>query len=346
MAETMRAIVKKATGPGAELRKVPVPKPGPREVLVKVLATSICGTDVSIYDWQGWTIKRIHPPHIMGHEFAGDVAEVGKEVETVKVGDRVSAETHVVCCKCAQCKTGNMHVCEKTSILGVDRDGSFAEYVVIPEFNAWHTSEKIPLEVASVQEPLGNSVHAAMAFNLSTKNVVIFGQGPIGLFTTAIAKHVGARKVITLDLSDYRLGLSKKMGADVTIKADGLEEVLGRIKRETGGKGADVAMDMSGAKNATIGTIKCAKQGGEVILFGLGEAGVPLDVANDIVFKGLTIKGIIGRLMFDTWFKSRGLLEGGLNIRPAITHILKFEEFEKGIELMKSGKSGKVVLIP
>ncbi|MFH1225286.1 MAG: L-threonine 3-dehydrogenase [Candidatus Diapherotrites archaeon] len=345
MAGTMKAIVKAKPGKGAEIRKVPIPVPKGGEVLIKVLATSICGTDVHIYNWEGAFKDRVKAPQIMGHEFIGEIAELGKGVTSVKVGDRVTAETHIVCNKCDQCKTGNAHVCKETSIIGVDRDGSFAEYIAIPEENAWLTSKDIPLHVASVQEPLGNAVHAAMEFDAAGKNCAVFGCGPIGLFSIAILKKNGAAKVIALDLKDERIELAKKMGADAAIKVNG-RSVKDEIREHTNGTGINLALEMSGSPQAAHDILDTLVMGGEMVWFGLPNEEICIDISNKVVFRGVKMHGVIGRKMYDTWFKSRRLLNSGLDVSPVITHKLPFEEWEKGMELMGSGKSGKIVLYP
>lgn len=345
MAGTMKAIVKAKPGKGAEIRKVPIPMPKDGEVLIKILATSICGTDVHLYKWEGTFKDRVKPPQILGHEFIGEIAELGKGVTSVKVGDRVTAETHIVCNKCDQCKTGNAHVCKETSIIGVDRDGSFAEYIAIPEENAWLTSKDIPLHVASIQEPLGNAVHAAMEFDAAGKNCAVFGCGPIGLFAIAILKKNGAAKVIALDLKDERIELAKKMGADVTIKVNG-RSVKDEIMQHTNGAGINLALEMSGSPQAAHDILDTLVMGGEMVWFGLPNEKICIDISNKVVFRGIKMHGVIGRKMYDTWFKSRRLLNSGLDVSPVITHRLPFEDWEKGMELMGSGKSGKIVLYP
>ncbi|MBU0661839.1 L-threonine 3-dehydrogenase [Candidatus Micrarchaeota archaeon] len=341
----MKAIIKAKPGTGAELKMVPIPKPKDDEVLVKILATSICGTDVHIYNWEGWVKDRIKTPQIMGHEFIGDIVEIGKDVTSVKVGDRITAETHIVCNKCDQCKTGNAHVCKETEIIGVDRDGSFAEYIAIPESNAWLTSKDVPLEVASVQEPLGNAVHAAMEFDAAGKTVAVFGCGPIGLFSIAILKKNGAAKVIALDKCDDRVALAKQMGADVTIRV-GEGSAVDELKKHMNGTGINLALEMSGSPQAAHDILDTLAMGGEMVWFGLPNEDICIDIANKVVFRGIKMHGVIGRKMYDTWFKSRRLLNSGLDISPAITHKLAFEDWEKGINFMRDGKGAKIVLYP
>lgn len=346
MSGKMKVVLKDKPGAGAVLAEKDIPKIGPNDVLVKVLATSICGTDYHIYSWDEWSQKRIKPPRVMGHEFAGEVVEVGSDVKSIKVGDIVSAETHIVCGVCPQCTTGNAHICANTEILGVDTDGAFAEYVVIPESNAWVNDKDVSPELLSIQEPLGNAVHTVLAGDIVGNSIAVVGCGPIGLMAVAVAKAVGASKVIAVEVNEYRIELAKKMGADVVVNPV-KENVIERVLEETSGCGVDVVAEMSGNPTAIQQALKYIKLGGRMSLLGIPSKNVELDLSNDVIFKGITIQGIVGRRMYDTWYQVKGLLaSGNLNLEPIITHKLPLEEFEKGMELMKSGNCGKVVLYP
>ncbi len=342
----MKVVMKQEAKVGAVLSEMEIPKIGSREVLVKVLATSICGTDAHIYSWDEWSQKRIKPPYVMGHEFAGEVVEVGADVTAIKIGDIVSAETHIVCGVCDLCTTGNAHICKDTAILGVDTNGTYAEYVAIPESNAWKNPKGIDPAYLAVQEPLGNAVHTIMAGEIVGKTVAVVGCGPIGIMAVAVAKAVSASKVIAIEVNEYRLELAKQLGADVVINPM-KEDPIARIMEETNGLGVDVVAEMSGNAIAIRQALKYIKLGGRMSLLGIPTSEVSLDIANDIVFKGITIQGIVGRKMYDTWFQVKGLLESGnLNLDPIITHRLAMEDFEKGFDLMLSGNCGKVVLYP
>ncbi len=342
----MKAVVKARPGPGAELRQVEVPRPGPGEVLVKVRAASICGTDHHIYRWDPWSAGRVRPPLVLGHEFCGDVVELGSGVDTLAVGDYVSAESHVVCGTCYQCRTGQAHVCRKTRILGVDRDGCFAEYVVIPAANAWPNSPDLPSDVASMQEPLGNAVHTALAFPLVARTVAVVGCGPIGLCALAIARAAGAARVIAAEVNPYRQELARRMGAHRVVDP-GREDLARVLLDETGGVGVDVLLEMSGHPDATRGGLRGTRSGGQVVLLGLASSAFELDVGNELVMRGLTVKGITGRRLWSTWYEMNAFLDSGvLDVTPVITHRLPLEEFRLGMELMARGECGKVVLYP
>jgi threonine 3-dehydrogenase len=342
----MKAVVKRTAAPGAELAMVDIPPVGPGEVLVKVSAASICGTDHHIYIWNEWAQGRIKPPKIMGHEFCGEVVEVGEGVTKIKVGDLVSAETHVVCGRCPLCLTGKGHVCKNTTILGVDIDGAFAEYVVIPEENAWLNDRAISPELASIQEPLGNAVHTLLSGQIAGCTVAITGCGPIGLMAIAVAKAVGASAVYATEINEYRAELAVKMGADRVFnpaKEDAVKDIL----KETDGYGVDVVAEMSGNPKAISQAFEMVKQGGRISLLGLPAKPVELDISEKLIFKGVMVNGITGRLMYDTWFQVKGLLKSGhLKVEPVITHRFSLEEYEKGMELMDAGNCGKVILYP
>ncbi len=340
----MRALVKTKAAPGLELLDVPQPSAGPGQVVVRVLATSLCGTDNHIYRWDEWAQGRIHPPRIIGHELCGEVVETGPGVQAVAVGDYVAAESHITCAVCFQCRTGNAHVCKNYRILGIDEDGSYAEYVRLPERVLWKTSREIQPEFACLQEPLGNAVHAALVEDLTGQSVLITGCGPTGLFATAVARTAGAGVIIASDISDYRLGLAKQLGADHTINPTRDDTDL--ITRITGGEGVDVALEMSGSPAAIHTCFKSVKNGGRVTLFGIPEAQVCFDMTNEIIFKGIRVYGVTGRRLFQTWYRLAGLFKAGLNIKPVVTHVLPLDKFAEGFDLVAKGQCGKVVLRP
>ncbi len=340
----MRALVKTKAAQGLELLDVPKPSAGAGQVVVKVLATSLCGTDNHIYRWDEWAQGRIRPPRIIGHELCGEVVEAGPGVAAVAVGDYVAAESHITCAVCFQCRTGNAHVCKNYRILGIDEDGSYAEYVRLPERVLWKTSREIPPEFACLQEPLGNAVHAALVEDLTGQSVLITGCGPTGLFATAVARTAGASVIIASDVSDYRLGLAKQLGADHTINPTRDDTDL--IARMTGGEGVDVALEMSGSPTAIHKCFLHVKNGGRVTLFGIPEAQVSFDMTNEIIFKGIRVYGVTGRRLFQTWYRLSGLFKAGLNIKPVVTHVLPLDKFAEGFDLVAKGQCGKVVLRP
>lgn len=344
----MKALVKTEPNPGLTLRQVPDPKPGPGEVVVRVKATSLCGTDAHIYRWDAWAQSRIHPPRIIGHEMCGDVTELGAGVTSVTIGDYVAAESHFTCGLCFQCRTGQAHVCKNYKILGIDVDGSYADYVLLPERVLWKTSRDIPPELACVQEPLGNAVDAALAEDLTGHTVLITGCGPTGLFAAAIARTAGAAMIIATDVSDYRLGLAKQLGVDHTLnaKTDSPDAIASALLDITGGEGVDTALEMSGDPSALHQVFKAVKNGGCVTLFGIPTGSVSFDLPNEIIFKGIRVYGVTGRRLFKTWYRLSGLFKAGLNIRPVITHTFPMTDFAKGFDLIQSGQCGKVVLFP
>ncbi|WP_339145872.1 MULTISPECIES: L-threonine 3-dehydrogenase [unclassified Sutcliffiella] len=342
----MKAIVKHHRGYGAELQMIDIPKIKDDEVLIKVKATSICGTDVHIYTWDEWSQSRVNPPYAFGHEFAGEIVEVGEKVTNVQLGDQVSAETHIVCYKCPQCLTGDYHICKDTKIIGVDTQGCFAEYVALPAVNVWKNPKDMPYDVASVQEPMGNAVHTVLAGDVTGKSVAVIGCGPIGIMAVGVAKAAGASQVIAIDLNEYRLDLATKMGATTVInakEANPVEEVM----KLTEGHGVEVVCEMSGHPIAMNQGFKMITNGGRVSILSLPVRPVELDITNDIVFKGVTVQGITGRKMYSTWQQVSSLLKSGqVDVKPMITHHFPLEDFEKGFDLMISGQCGKVVLHP
>lgn len=342
----MKALVKSSRGFGAQLKEVPIPTISDHEVLIQVKATSICGTDVHIYTWDEWSQSRVNPPYIFGHEFSGIIVKKGKLVNNLEIGDHVSAETHIVCGRCPQCLTGQAHVCAKTEIIGVDRDGCFAEYVALPAENIWKNDPSLPHDKASIQEPLGNAVHTVLAGSVTGKSVAIIGCGPIGLMAVAVAKASGASQVIAFDLNDYRLALARKMGATKVANSKDVDP-LEIVAQLTNGSGVDIVCEMSGHPSAIKQGFKMVTNGGRVSILSLPTKPVEIDITNDIVFKGITVQGITGRRMYETWQQVSGLLQSGqMNMSSLITHHFPLEEFEKGFELMIKGECGKVVLYP
>jgi len=341
----MIAIVKESPGPGLILKKVPVPgEPGPHDVLVKVKRASICGTDIHIYKWDEWSQKRIRPPQIGGHEFTGQVVKIGDNVTSVAVGDLVVSETHIPCQKCLQCRTGKMHICKNMQILGVHRDGVFAEYVRVPEIVLWKVDPSILPEYASIMEPFGNAVHTALVTDLTGKNVLITGAGPIGVMAVAVAKVAGAAQVFVSEIKEFRKDLARKMGADIVI--DPTEEDLpSRVRALTEDNGADVLLEMSGNSTAFIQGLQSLTNGAVVSLLGVFPGELSFDINGLFTFKGLTMYGITGRKMFETWQVATQLLKNSrIDLSPVVTHILPADRFEEGFDVMKRGISGKVIL--
>lgn len=343
----MKAVAKTKPKPGAELIDIDIPTPQADDVLVKVLATSICGTDLHIYEWNEWAQNRIkNIPQVMGHELCGEVVELGNTVKNIRVGDIISAETHIACGHCYLCHTGNSHICVNGSIFGVDQNGVFAEYAVVPASNAWVLDKKIRQDFASVMEPLGNAVHTVLAGEITGNTVLITGCGPIGIMSIAIARLCGATKIIATEINEYRLKMAKKNGADLALNPKH-DDVVNRILKETGGLGVDVVLEMSGAPNAIQQGFDVLRPGGRFSILGIPDKPMEIDLGKAIVFKYATVQGINGRLMFSTWHKtSRFLSSGRLDLEPIITHRFRLDEFEKGMELMRSGNCGKVLLYP
>ena len=337
----MDAIVKPAAAPGLELRQVPVPVPGPGEVLIKIHKTAICGTDVHIYDWNEWSAQHVKPPMVIGHEYVGEIAEMGPGVTGFEIGQRVSGEGHITCGHCRNCHNGNIQWCKDTRSVGVDRDGAFAEYVCIPATNEIRIDPSLDEDVVAMFDAVGNATHTALMFNLVGEDVLITGAGPIGILATAICKYAGARRVIVTDLNDYRLGLAHKMGADAVVNTsrDNLEEAM---SKEGLVEGFDVGLEMSGSGAALKQMLSVMRNGGKISLLGLGNGPINLDM-NLIIGKGLTLQGIYGRKL-DNWHQMSYMVQGGLDLTPAITHRFHYTEFEKGFEAMHSGRSGKVIL--
>ncbi|MCZ6653703.1 MAG: L-threonine 3-dehydrogenase [Planctomycetota bacterium] len=346
MAETMRAIRKVAPTKGLTVEMVPIPHGGDHDVLIQVEAASCCGTDLHIWKWDSWAQGRIKPPLTLGHEFAGTVVEVGKRVENVRVGDYVSAESHVTCGMCFQCRTGQAHLCPRTSILGVDREGAFADFVVVPEKVIWQNDrEKLPPEVASLQEPFGNAVYVTMGQDITGLSIGVMGCGPIGLFSIAIAKASGVAKIYATDVIDYRLDLARKLQADIVFdaKSSGSEDIIDA----NDGAGLDLVLEMSGAPQAINTAFEIVRNGGRVILFGIPSNPVEIDVAEKMIFKNLTVLALNGRRIFDTWYKTRWLLESGVvDLRPLISKEITFDQINDAMETLASGEACKIIIRP
>jgi threonine 3-dehydrogenase len=338
----MLALVKAAPGPGLTLAEVPEPDPGINDVKIRVRKTGICGTDLHIASWDAWAAKAITPPLVVGHEFVGEVVEVGSNVVDVHPGDVVSGEGHVTCGRCRHCLAGRRHLCANTKGLGVDRDGAFAEYVVLPASNVWHHWPGIDEDVAAVFDPFGNAVHTALSFPVLGEDVLITGAGPIGLMATAVVRHAGARYVVVSEPNETRRRIASRMGA--TIAVDPGERDLADVQRELGMvEGFDVALEMSGAPAAIRAAMDNMAHGGSIAVLGIPTRDISLDV-NEIVFKLLTIRGIYGREMYETWYKMTVMLQSGLDIRPAITHRFPFQAHELAFATAASGDSGKVIM--
>lgn len=338
----MKALVKKYAKPGIWMDEVQVPEYGPNDVLIKIHKTSICGTDIHIYNWDEWAQKTIPVPMQVGHEYVGTIEAFGDNVQDVKVGELVSGEGHIVCGHCRNCRAGRGHLCPNTTGVGVNRPGCFAEYLVIPVSNIWHCDPKILKDVVSIFDPFGNAVHTAMSFDVLGEDVLITGAGPIGIMAAAVVRHSGARNIVITDLNPYRLELAKKMG--VTRAVNVKEEKLSNVVEELGMVGGfDVGLEMSGSIHAFNDMIDVMYHGGNIALLGILPSNAGVDW-NKIIFNGITIRGIYGRKMFETWYKMQSLVQSGLDITPVITHKLKIDDYLEGFEIMKSGNSGKVIL--
>ncbi len=339
---TMKALVKAEPKEGLWLEEVPVPEVGINDVLIKIHKTAICGTDVHIYNWDEWARKTIPQRMPVGHEFVGRVAAVGSNVHGFKVGDLVSGEGHLVCGRCRNCLAGRRHLCPNTSSVGVNRPGAFAEYLCIPVANVWYCDPSIPMDVLSCFDPLGNATHTALSFDVLGEDVLITGAGPIGCMAAAIVRHAGARHVVVTDVNPFRLNIAKKMGA--TIGLDVSQGSIADTQKRLGMKeGFDVGLEMSGNVGAFRDMLANMCHGGKIALLGL----LPQEASIDwptVIFNSLTLKGIYGREMYETWYKMTVMIQGGLDISPLITHHFPYTEFEKGFEMMRSGQSGKVIL--
>lgn len=338
----MKALVKAKPEPGLWLEDVPVPEVGINDVLIKIHKTAICGTDIHIYNWDDWAQKTIPVPMHIGHEFVGTVAEIGTNVHDFKSGDIVSGEGHLVCGRCRNCLAGRRHLCMRTSGVGVNRSGAFAEYLSIPVTNVWYCAPDIPMEILACFDPLGNATHSALSFDVLGEDVLITGAGPIGCMATAIARQAGARSVVVTDVNPYRLELAQKMGATLTL--DVRRETIEDAQKKLGMKeGFDVGMEMSGNPDALRTMLANMCHGAKIALLGILPPNTPIDW-NLVVFNGLTIKGIYGREMYETWYKMTVMIQSGLNITPLITHRFHYKDYHNAFEIVRSGQSGKVIL--
>ncbi len=339
----MKALVKSRREPGIWMVKdAPVPEVGVHDVMIRVVKSAICGTDVHIYNWDEWSQRTVPVPMIVGHEYVGRVEKVGAEVEAFRPGERVSGEGHITCGFCRNCRAGRRHLCRHAIGVGVNRPGSFAEYVVIPADNVYRIPDDIPDEVASIFDPFGNAAHTALSFDLVGEDVLITGAGPIGVMAAAIARHVGARHVVVTDVNDYRLELARKLGASRAVNVS--REDLGAVMKDLGMReGFDVGLEMSGNGRAFRQLLEAMNHGGRVALLGIMPGQEAIDWSQ-VVFKGLQLKGIYGREMYETWYKMVAMLQSGLDIAPVITHRFGIDDFQRGFDVMRSGQSGKVVL--
>jgi threonine 3-dehydrogenase len=338
----MKALVKKYPERGLWFEDVPEPLMGSNDVKIKIHKTAICGTDLHIYNWDEWSQKTIQTPRVIGHEYVGEIVEVGENVSNWKIGDIVSGEGHIVCGKCRNCLAGNGHLCKETVGVGVNRDGAFAEFLVIPQENVRRCEKDIPEEMYAIFDPFGNAVHTALSFDLTGEDVLITGAGPIGIMAAAVCKHVGARRVVITDINDERLELAKKLGIQYTVNTakEDLSDIMEKLSIK---EGFDVGLEMSGSEIALSTMIDHMIHGGKIALLGLLKSDSKVDWSK-IIFNGLIIKGIYGREMHETWYKMSAMLQGGLDITNIITHRMDIKDYEKGFEAMNSGKSGKVIL--
>lgn len=338
----MKALSKLKAEPGIWMTDVPKPELGHNDVMIKIRKTAICGTDVHIYNWDEWSQKTIPVPMVVGHEYIGEIVAIGQEVKGFKIGDRVSGEGHITCGHCRNCRGGRTHLCRNTIGVGVNREGCFAEYLVIPAFNAFKIPDNIPDEIAAIFDPFGNAVHTALSFDLVGEDVLVSGAGPIGIMAAAVCRHVGARHVVITDVNDYRLELAKKMGVSraVNVSRENLKDVMNELGMK---EGFDVALEVSGSPAAFQTMLDTMNHGGRIALLGIPPASMATDWIQ-VIFKGLFIKGIYGREMFETWYKMATLIQSGLDLSPIITHQFSIDEFQKGFDIMRSGQSGKVIL--
>lgn len=338
----MKALVKAKSEPGLWMEEVEKPVCGQNDVLIRVRKTAICGTDMHIYNWDEWARHTIPVPMTVGHEYVGTIVEVGSNVADFKEGDRVSGEGHITCGHCRNCRAGKRHLCRNTSGVGVNRAGAFAEYVAIPASNAYPLPDDVPDDLAAILDPMGNAAHTALSFDLVGEDVLITGAGPIGLMSIPIAKHAGARHVVITDVNDYRLSLAEKLGASraLNVSKSTLAKVMDDLKMT---EGFDVGLEMSGNPQAFRGMLDAMNHGGKVALLGLQPSDTAIDWS-DLIFKSLTLKGVYGREMFETWYKMTALLQSGMDLTPVLTHWFPIDRFEEGFSIMNSGQSGKVIL--
>lgn len=341
---SMKALVKRTLDPGFVLADVPIPQIGPTDVLIRVEKAGVCGTDLHIYSSDKWARERVRPPLVVGHEFMGTVAAVGDAVRSVRAGERVSAEGHVADLTCYLCRTGEAHICERVSIIGVDRDGAFAEYIAMPEYNVWKLDPAIPDEFAAIFDPLGNAVHTVMAAGVSVKSVAITGVGSIGLMAIPVARAAGAASVYAIDVNPAKLELARRLGADATFSAT-QPNLIDEIRGRTNGDGVDVLLEMSGSGAAIDAGLQMVRNGGTAALLGIPSDNVNINLAERIIFKGLTVLGVNGRRMFETWYQTQALVKSGrVDLRAIISHVLPYTQFDRAFELMRSGEAAKIVL--
>jgi threonine 3-dehydrogenase len=342
----MRALVKETAGPGIVLREVPVPTCGPNQALIRVHYAGVCGTDLHIWEWDSWASNRLKPPVVVGHEFAGEITQLGVEADKgglLAVGDRVTAEGHIVCGHCLQCRLGDAHLCRRTQIIGVDRDGAFAEYIAVPASNVIKLGS-IPTEIGAIMDPMGNAVHTVLEAEVPGSTVLVLGCGPIGCFAIGVARAAGASLVLASDLNPKRLELARAMGAHVTLNPN-QDDVVARVRELTGGDGVDLVCEMSGHPSGHAQALAAARMGGRVNLLGTPNRTTEVDFARDIIFKGLTLYGVTGRKMYQTWHQMlRFLRAGQLDPRPVITHRFPVEQIAEAIQVIKDGQAGKVIL--
>ena len=338
----MRTLAKNRREPGIWMAEAPKPEVGPNDVLIRIRKTAICGTDMHIFNWDEWAQKTIPVPMHVGHEYVGTVEAMGSEVRGLRIGQRVSGEGHIVCGHCRNCRAGRRHLCRNTVGVGVNRPGAFADYLVIPAVNAFPIPDDIPDEIAAILDPFGNAAHTALSFDLVGEDVLITGAGPIGIMAAAICRHVGARHVVITDVNDYRLDLAKKMGAHrtVNIQREKLADIMPSLNMV---EGFDVGLEMSGVPAAFRDMLDVMNHGGKIAMLGIPPGDMAIDWTK-IIFKGLTLKGIYGREMFETWYKMIAMIQGGLDLTPMITHRFDVKDYLEGFRTMGSGKSGKVVL--
>jgi len=338
----MKALIKKEPVEGIWMSDEPEPEVGPNDVKIRIQKTAICGTDVHIYNWDEWSQRTVPVPMITGHEFCGEVVEMGSQVVGFEHGQRVSGEGHITCGHCRNCRAGKRHLCRNTQGVGVNRPGCFAEYLVIPAGNAFPLPDSISDDVASFLDPLGNATHTALSFDMVGEDVLITGAGPIGCMAAAIARHVGARHVVLTDVNDYRLELGRRMGASrvLNVTREKIEDVMAQLGMT---EGFDVGLEMSGNASALKSMLATMNNGGRVAILGIPPGEVAIDWSR-VIFKGLILKGIYGREMFETWYKMRSMLQSGLDVTPILTHHFHVDDFQKGFDVMRSGCSGKVVL--
>jgi threonine 3-dehydrogenase len=339
--QRVKALVKQSAGPGFVLKNVPEPTIRDDEVLIKVHRAGVCGTDVHIYEWDAWAQGRVKPPIVVGHEFAGEVVRAGKLVTDVREGDRVTAEGHIVDGRCLLCRTGNAHVCPHTKIIGVDRDGCFAEYIAMPATNVWHLDDNVSFDIGGIHDPMGNAFHTALTAEIAGATVMVTGCGPIGIFAVGICKAAGASRIIATDVNDKRLALARKMGAHDAVKP---QEAAAIVKRHTDGLGVDVVLEMSGVPSAIHQAFELVRVGGRVQMLGIPAKPMEVNFATEVIFKGITIYGVVGRRMYDTWHQMTRFLRSGMfDPTPVITHRFPLEGFDEAISAIKSGEAGKVI---